>query len=128
MLLTSVAILRQIPPANAMRLARIRLGICEGAAYHVMSRFVDGAFLFDVKNPACPEAVYFLKLMRKLEAFHGLKVITYSLMSNHFHLLCREPFQKVTEISDKALVEKVRELNGKSTAAELAWQLNHLRL
>jgi putative transposase len=30
-------------------------------------------------------------LMRKLEAFLGLRVVTYAVMSNHFHLLVEEP-------------------------------------
>lgn len=30
-------------------------------------------------------------LMRKLEAFLGLRVVTYAVRSNHFHLLVEEP-------------------------------------
>jgi hypothetical protein len=29
--------------------------------------------------------------MRRLEAFSGVRVLTYVLMSNHFHLLCKVP-------------------------------------
>ena len=92
-----------------------------------MSRVVDGKFLFEVSNPACIEAAYFLKLMRKLEAFHGMQVITYALMSNHFHILVREPAQRLSHISDEELVERVRALNGDHAAAELKWQIKHLR-
>lgn len=35
--------------------------------------------------------------MRKLEAFHGLGVVTYCLMSNHFHLLLEVPDEERRE-------------------------------
>src|SRR5262245_42908463 len=111
-----------------MRLARLRNGIKKGGAYHTMSRFADGKRVFDVTNRACVESAYFLRLMRKLEAFHGMKVITYALMPTHFHILVREPSHPVASISDKDLVTKVRALNGNSVAVELAWQLRHLRV
>ena len=109
-----------------MRLARLRHEQL-GGAYHAMSRVVDGKFLFDVRNPACVEAAHFLRLMRKLEIFHGMQVITYALMSNHFHILVREPAERLGQISDEELVERVRALNGDSAAAELRWQIKHLR-
>ena len=54
--------------------------------FHVVSRVVDKRFIFQAK-----EKNYFLKWMRKLEAFSGVQVVTYCLMSNHFHLLLRVP-------------------------------------
>ena len=36
--------------------------------------------------------------MRRLEAFSGVRVLTYTLMPNHFHLLCEvPPAQELTE-------------------------------
>jgi len=29
-----------------------------------------------------------MRLMQRLEAFSGVRVLTYALMSNHFHLTC----------------------------------------
>lgn len=110
-----------------MRSARVRNGLKEGGTYHAMSRFADGKRVFDVRDRACVHAAYFLKLMRKLEAFHEMKVITYTLMSTHFHILVQEPLRPRTEISDEELVAKVRALNGDAAAIELQWQLQHLR-
>lgn len=93
-----------------------------------MSRVVDGKFLFDVRNPACIEAARFLDLMRKLEIFHGMQVITFALMFNHFHILVREPAQRLSKISDEELVRRVRALNGDAAAAELRWRVERLRI
>ncbi len=54
--------------------------------YHVMSRVAGGDLLFgDVEKEA------FRKLMRRMERFSGVEVLTYALMGNHFHLLLRVP-------------------------------------
>src|ERR1700722_16404562 len=50
--------------------------------YHCISRVVEGRFIF---GPS--EAEQFLSLMRPLEVFSGVRVLTYVLMANHFHLL-----------------------------------------
>lgn len=67
-----------------MRQARIR---GEGLSYyHCLSRVVDRQFILGDE-----EREYFVTLMRKLEAFLGLRVVSYAVMSNHFHLLVEEP-------------------------------------
>jgi hypothetical protein len=67
-----------------MRQARIR---GEGLSYyHCLSRVVDQRFIFGDE-----EREFLVILMRKLEAFLGLRVVTYAVMSNHFHLLVEEP-------------------------------------
>lgn len=67
-----------------MRQARIR---GEGLSYyHCLSRVVDRQFIL-----GDDEREHFVILMRKLEAFLGLRVVTYAVMSNHFHLLVEEP-------------------------------------
>jgi len=57
-----------------------------GGCYHCISRVVDRQFIF---GPA--EKEFFVTTMRKLEAFLGVKVLTYCVMSNHFHLLVEVP-------------------------------------
>jgi putative transposase len=60
--------------------------------------------------------------MRKLEAFLGLRVVTYAVMSNHFHLLVEEPdrdqlppldrdtlLRRLGFLYDRFTVEDVRE-------------------
>jgi len=54
--------------------------------YHCVSRVVDRRFVIDTD-----EKRHFRKWMRKLETFCGVEVITYCLMSNHFHILLRVP-------------------------------------
>jgi hypothetical protein len=52
---------------------------------------VEGRFIFQISGHGSVEAEQFVKLMRCLEAFSGVRVLTYVLMSNHFHLLCEVP-------------------------------------
>ena len=54
--------------------------------YHTMSRVAGGERLFgDIEREA------FRKLMRRMERFSGVEVLTYAVMGNHFHLLLRVP-------------------------------------
>ena len=78
-----------------MRQARIR---GEGLSYyHCLSRVVDRRFIFGDE-----EREFAVALMRKLEAFLGLRVVTYALMSNHFHLLVEEPDREALPPLDRA--------------------------
>lgn len=67
-----------------MRHARVK---SEGAGcYHVVSRIVDRAFKLDDG-----EKEIFRTMMRKAEAFSGVRVLTYAILANHFHLLVAVP-------------------------------------
>jgi putative transposase len=72
------------------------------AHFHVVSRVVDKRFIFNAK-----EKNHFRKWMRKLDAFSGVRVVTYCLMSNHFHLLLRVPDR---ESMPKLTVDSLLEL------------------
>jgi len=65
-----------------------RLLLPEGGCYHAFSRIVDRRKIF-----GAVEKEYFVSQMRKLEAFLDVRVLTYCVMSNHFHLLIEEPSQ-----------------------------------
>jgi putative transposase len=54
--------------------------------YHVMSRVVDRRRVFEAKDKEI-----FRKILRNQEAFTGVRIVTYCLMSNHFHLLLEVP-------------------------------------
>ncbi len=54
--------------------------------YHVVSR-LSGRH----RGLKEPEKRHFHELMRRLERFSGVQVVTYCLMENHFHLLVRVP-------------------------------------
>jgi len=99
---------------------RPRRWITEGSGpkhYHVVSRIVNRDYLFGVE-----EKEYFRKIMRKLEAFSGVKVLTYCIMSNHFHLLLEVPDQE--DISDKELIRRIGLLYSTKYTAEFKQQLD----
>jgi len=63
-----------------------RILAADGGCYHCVSRVVDRQFIFGANEKRC-----FVATMRKLEAFLDIRVLTYSVMSNHFHLLIEVP-------------------------------------
>ncbi len=91
-----------------MRKARLKLE-GETAVYHCIGRVVGGELLLgDVEKEKLRELIWLYA------EFCGVEIITYCLMSNHFHLLVRVP-EKV-EISDRELVRRVRRLYGRKSA------------
>ncbi|MFM1941148.1 MAG: hypothetical protein RI897_130 [Verrucomicrobiota bacterium] len=54
--------------------------------YHCISRIVDKRHVFGTA-----EKEYFRSLMRELEDFCEVRVVTYAIMSNHFHILLQVP-------------------------------------
>lgn len=54
--------------------------------YHCISRVVDRRKVFEAGDKEV-----FRKIMRNLERFMGVRVVTYCLMGNHFHLLVEVP-------------------------------------
>ena len=89
--------------AKFMRFPR---GKADGQGYyHCVSRVVEGRFIFQVSGHGSVEAERFIMLMRRLEAFSGVRVLTYVLMSNHFHLLCEVPEPKT--LSEAEVLERV---------------------
>ena len=54
--------------------------------YHCISRVVDRRKVFEGRDKEV-----FRKTMRNLEQFMGVRVVTYCLMGNHFHLLVEIP-------------------------------------
>lgn len=61
-----------------------RLILEQGAVYHCISRTVGGQFLLDTEAKEV-----FRRMMWKVADFCGVEVLTYCLMSNHFHILVR---------------------------------------
>jgi len=67
-----------------MRGARLR---GEGTTvYHCVSRIIGREWLLGDREKA-----YFIKLMRKHAVFSGSKILTFCIMSNHFHILIEVP-------------------------------------
>ena len=96
--------------------------------YHVMSRTAGGDMLFD---PEAKEA--FCKIMRRLENFAGVEILTYAVMSNHFHLLVRVPDRErflerfEGEGGEERLLEHLKLLYSKAFLKDLRWQMAELR-
>ncbi len=84
-----------------MRRPRFRLPNTSTAVYHCISRIVAGEYLLapDTKKEVLR------RMMRRQAAFCGLQIITYSLMSNHFHILTRVPAQP--DLTDQDLLKRV---------------------
>ena len=91
-----------------MRHARVKV---EGTGcYHVVSRIVDRAFKLDDG-----EKEIFRRMMRKAEAFSGVRVLTYAVMSNHFHVLVEVPERG--EVDEAELLRRMTALYGKAWVA-----------
>lgn len=69
-----------------MRQSRIKGDGMGENYFHCISRVVDKRRIFQEA-----EKEYFVSLMRGLEGFMGMRVVTYVVMGNHFHLLVEQP-------------------------------------
>ena len=63
--------------------------------YHCISRIVDRRFVLNEN-----EREHFRKFMRMQENFSGCRILSYCLMSNHFHLLLEVPPFPATGLTD----------------------------
>jgi putative transposase len=106
-----------------MRFPRVK---AEGQSfYHCVSRVVDRQFIFQTDGHGSVEAERFVRLMRRMEAFCGVRILTYVLMSNHFHLLCEVPEPK--DLSELELLERIEAGYGPERRQTLEQEVAHLR-
>ena len=75
------------------------------AIYHCVSRVVDRRFILGDEQKG-----RFMTILRKLERFSGVRVLTYCLMDNHFHVLLQVP--EPEELTVDEILERVRALHG----------------
>ena len=110
-------------PRQVMRFPRVK---ADGQGfYHCISRVVEGRFIFQVSGHGSVEAEQFIKLMRRLEAFSGVRVLTYVLMSNHFHLLCEVPEPRT--LSETEVLERIEAGYGRARRQALQEELARYR-
>lgn len=80
------------PGARSWSGGRLRIlgkGPLESYCYHVMSRTNGGEIWFDdVEKEALRRIIW------RMAEFSGIKIITYCIMGNHFHLLAEVPHQQ----------------------------------
>ena len=100
----------------------------ESHCYHVMSRTCGGAVAFDdVEKEAL------LRLMRRMSGFLGMRVLTYCVMSNHFHILVEVPhkdlwLERLMERGgEEALLRHLASFYSRSFMHELRTDLKQLR-
>lgn len=79
------------------------------AVYHVISRVVGQERLL---TPADLEVLR--RMVWKLADFCGVEIITYALLSNHFHLLVRVPAP--VPLDDAELLRRIRQIHPKPIA------------
>ena len=97
-----------------MRQARIKVDAAEGeAVYHCMTRTVNGERLLD---DVAKEVLR--KQLWQIADYCGLEIITYTIMSNHFHVLVRVPQRG--GVADSELVRRYRVLYPKPTKYQTA--------
>ena len=74
--------------------------------YHCVSRVVDRQFVLGRE-----EKDVFVRMMREYERFCGVRVLSYCIMSNHFHLLLEVPPKKkgeAVEITDEDFLARLK--------------------
>lgn len=91
-----------------MRMARLKAPEdAQVGFYHCISRVVDRRFIFQEY-----EKEHFVALMRECEAFCGLQILTYCLLSNHFHILVAVPKRPNPLPSGDLILSQLRLLSG----------------
>jgi hypothetical protein len=86
--------------------------------YHLVSRIVDRRWVLEDA-----EKEHFRMLMRMCERFTGCRVLSYCLMSNHFHILLEVTPVPEGGISDKELFARLRVFYNEAQVAEIAQEM-----
>jgi len=87
--------------------------------YHITSRVVEKQFIF-----GDAERAKFLKLAKDYAVFSGFELVSWCVMSNHFHLLVRVPVQDVEAISDQEMVERLSRILNPKRINQVVERLN----
>ena len=109
-----------------MRKARWLAGWKDSGAkpviYHCITRVVDRRLAFGQK-----EKEQFRTYMRMYENFSGCRVLSYCVMSNHFHLLLEVPRMAEGGLSDEVLLQRLGGLYSEVVVAGVATELAEAR-
>ena len=95
-----------------MRSNRLRMR-GKDAVYHCMTRTVNGEVLFNRR-----EKEVLRKMIHQVADFSGVRVLTYCVMSNHFHVLVEVPVEE--SVSDAELLRRYKVLYPKPTRYAMA--------
>ncbi len=109
-----------------MRKSRLLAGWRDSASkpviYHCVSRVVDRRFVFAER-----ECEVFRMFLRMYENFSGCRVLSYCIMSNHFHLLLEVPPMAGGGLSDEVLLRRLSALYSDAFVAGVAAELVEAR-
>ena len=83
------------------------------AVYHCMTRTVNGEMLFEDR-----EKEMLRKMLWQVAEFCGVEILTYCVMTNHFHVLLRIPEPSI--LSDAELIRRYKVLYPKPTEFQSA--------
>jgi len=92
------------------------------ACYHCVSRVVDRQHVLGDEEKA-----EFIRLMRLYEKLCQVRVLTYCLMSNHFHLLVEVPQRPEGGMSEEALLAHIAACHGKARAGRVNEEIRQYR-
>ncbi len=90
---------------------------CSNSYYHCVSRVVNREFVFQVH-----ERDVFRKILRQVEAFAGVKVLTWTILSNHFHVLLEVPPRPDELLTDDQILERCRCLYSARAMVAVEWE------
>ena len=91
------------------------------AIYHCVSRVVDRRFIF-----GDAEREQFVEYMRMYELFCGVRVLSFCVMSNHFHILVEVPPRMDAALTDEALLERLEAVYSADYVAMVRMHLSKL--
>jgi REP element-mobilizing transposase RayT len=92
---------------------RNRIKVDGAAVYHCISRTVAGELMLDAEAKEV-----WRKLLWKVADFSGVEILTYCLMSNHFHVLVRIPEKTSERLSNDELLRRYTILYRHNTTPE----------
>ncbi len=95
------------------------------ALYHCVSRVVDRRYVFGRE-----EKEQFVRYMRLYERFCQVRVLAYTVMSNHFHILLEVPSPPAgqgRDWTDEKLLRHLHCLYSEQRIREIRWQLAEYR-
>ena len=101
-----------------MRTARIKAE--DSGYYHCISRIIELRQILGTR-----EKEKLRRIMRKLEGFCGVQVLTYAILDSHLHILCRVPQRR--ELSDKELLVRLAFLYKPEKVQKVARQIEQFR-
>jgi hypothetical protein len=106
-----------------MRRARFKADpLSPVAYYHCVSRVVNRELVF---GPT--EKEHFVRTMRQYARFCGLRIVTYCVMSNHFHILAQVPQRPEGTLEDAEFLARLDALDRERISVDARQMLERLR-